>query len=268
LLLIAIVAGLWATIQAWRPGYGTHEVLFQPLITAFIFGIAFGDMHTAMILGSAIGMMYIGLIAPGSELPQDMGLAGSIGIPIAMQSGMDAQTAMVLAVPFGVLGVFINQLRRIINANSAHRADKFALTCNEKGIQHAALWYPLAVNFVLRFPPVFIAVYFGSTVVQSFIAMLPAWVLHGISVAGGVLPAMGLALIITLIGRPSVMPFFFMGFFLIEFSGLSTLAAACFGIPLAIVVVLMSKENQDNVMKEVKVLVAGSRDDDDDDDDE
>jgi Phosphotransferase system, mannose/fructose/N-acetylgalactosamine-specific component IIC len=262
MLFAAIVAGIWATIQAWRPGYGTHVLWMQPLLTGFIFGLVFGDMPTGMILGSAIGLMYVGLIAPGSELPADMALAGSIGIPIAMAIGADPNTAIMIALPFGVLGVFINELRRIINGKLAHSADKHALSCNEKGIRNCAIVYPLIINFFLRFPPVFLAVYFGADFVKSLMAMLPGWVMHGISVAGGMLPAIGFALIIILIGRASIIPFFFIGFFLVKYSSISVVAAACFGIPLAISIVLMTKEAQDEVRKEFKMLTAQNADDD------
>ena len=49
-------------------------------------------------------------------MPSDPALASAIAIPIALGVGMNAEAAVALAVPFGVLGVFMDQLRRTINA--------------------------------------------------------------------------------------------------------------------------------------------------------
>lgn len=263
MLLVALFAGLWYTFAGWRPGYSTHEIWMFPLIVAWPIGIIMGDVPNAMILGSAISMMYVGLIAPGAEMPADMSLAGLIGIPIGLSIGADPGTAVMIAVPFGVLGVFLNQIRRTINSKFAHMADKYALVCNEKGITRCAIWYPLLMNFVLKFPPAFLIVYFGADLAKGIINMLPHWMLNGISVAGGILPAIGFAIILRMIGKKSIFPFFFIGFFLVQYFKVSTIAAACFAIPIAIVIVLLTKENQDEVMTKTQALLAVNTQNDD-----
>lgn len=256
MLLVALFAGLWYTFAGWRPGYSTHEIWMFPLMVAFPIGIIMGDVPNAMILGAAIGMMYVGMVAPGSEMPADMSLAGLIGIPIGLSIGADPGTAIMIAVPFGVLGVFLNQIRRTINSQFAHMADKHALTCNEKGITRCAIWYPLLMNLVLKFPPAFIIVYFGAGLAQKFIDMLPGWMLNGVSVAGKVLPAIGFAIILRMIGKRSVFPFFFIGFFMVQYFNISTIAAACFAIPIAIIIVFMTKDSQDEIMTKTQAQVA------------
>ena len=151
-------------------------------------GLLMGDVPQAMMIGAAIELVYVGIISPGANVPADECLAGVIAIPIAMKIGADPATAVVLAVPFGVLGVFLDQLRRTVNARWAHVADKYALAGDEKGLFRCAVIYPMAVGFLMRFPPVFIANYFGADVVEKFLNAMPQWIIHGISVTGGVLP--------------------------------------------------------------------------------
>ena len=261
MLSVALFAGIWYSIAGWRPGYSTHEIWMFPLFVALPIGLLMGDVRQAMIIGCAISMMYVGLVAPGSEMPADMSLAGLIGIPIALSIGADTGTAIAIAVPFGVLGVFLNQLRRIINANFAHRADRFAAEGNTKEIARCAILYPLLMNIVLKFPPAFIGVYFGAEVVDRFIKILPQWILNGLSVAGGVMPAIGFAVLIRMIAKRSIFAFFFVGYFLVQFFHVSTIAAACFGIPVAVIIVLMQKDLQDEVTAKA---VSGSMSDDDD----
>ncbi len=263
MFLVALFAGLWYTFSGWRPGYSTHEIWMFPLMVALPIGIIMGDVPNAMILGAAISMMYVGMIAPGAEIPADMSLAGLVGIPIGLSIGADPGTAVMIAVPFGVLGVFLNQIRRTVNSHLAHMADKHALTCNEKGITRCAVWYPLLINFVSKFPPAFIIVYYGADLAQGIIDMLPVWMLHGISVTGKVLPAIGFAIILRMIGKKTIFPFFFIGFFMVQYFQISTIAAACFAVPIAIIIVLMAKDNEDEIMTKTQALLVGNVQDDD-----
>ena len=157
---------------------------------------------------------------------------------------------------------FFDALRRIINARFAHMADKYALEGNTKGIRNCAIWWPLAMNIVTKFPFMFVAVYYGTTVIDKLVDVLPAWVMTGFSVAGGMMPAIGFAILINVIGKRSILPFFFIGFFIVKIFGCSALQLACLGIPMAIAIVLMTKDSEDATVK--RALAATASDDDDD----
>lgn len=261
-LAISIFTALWFWFAAGAPGYTFHYVLKQPLVMALPIGLIMGDVPQAMMIGAAIELVYVGIISPGANVPADECLAGVIAIPIAMSIGADPKTAVVLAVPFGVLGVFLDQLRRTVNAKWAHVADKYAEEGNEKGLFRCAFIYPMLAGFIMRFPPVFIANYFGADVVQNFLNAMPKWVIEGISVTGGVLPALGFAIILFVIGQRSLMPFYFMGFFAVKYLEINTMAAAVFGICIALVILFMKNDGQEEVLQKVQAM--NFYDDDDD----
>lgn len=267
MLGVAIFCGLWYAFAGWRPCYLTHTIWLAPLTAALPIGIIMGDIPNAMILGSAIGMLYVGLVAPGAEIPADTSSAGLIGIAIGLAIGADTGTAIAIAVPFGVLGVFLNTLRRIINARFAHMADKHALTGNIDGIRNCAVWWPLALNLATKFPPMFIAIYFGTGVVEKVIDALPAWVMTGFSAAGSMMPAIGFAILISAIAKRSILPFFFLGFFVVKIFGCSALQLTCLGVPIVVAIVLMAKDQEDAMVNRA-LAGGGSLADDDDDDDE
>ena len=85
--------------------------------------------------------------------------------------------------------------------------------------------------------------------------------MHGISVTGGVLPALGFAILLFVIGQKMLLPFFFIGFFAVKYLGINTMAAAVFGVCIALLVVLLSNQNKQE-------LIAALGADDSDDDDE
>lgn len=81
-----------------------------------------------------------------------------------------------------------------------HMADKHAETANMAGIMRCAFLYPALLGLVLRFPVVFAANYFGRDVVESF-KLMPHWLTHSFEIMGGILPALGFAITIMVIGK-------------------------------------------------------------------
>ncbi|WP_346909890.1 PTS mannose/fructose/sorbose/N-acetylgalactosamine transporter subunit IIC [Faecalicatena orotica] len=246
-LVLAIVAGLWFWLARTEFGYQWVHPFKQPFVMALVFGIIMGDIPTAMIVGASLEMIYIGIISPGSNIPTDETLAGTVAIPIALLSGMDAQTAVTLAIPVGILGVILETVRKNVQIALVHRADKCAQVADIKGIERCATIYPLVIGFVLRFPPVFAAVFFGTDFIQKVLDVIPEFVSNGLSVAGGILPALGFAITINVIGKKSFIPFFIIGYFLIQYLGLNVMACSIFGICVALLITLMKRENAEEI---------------------
>ena len=86
-----------------------------------------------------------------------------VAIPIALAS---ANGCTVCHCPgacrLDLLGVLMDQIKRFINGYFANLADKYAEQGNDKGIERCAVLYPMAAGLLLRFPPVFILIYFGT----------------------------------------------------------------------------------------------------------
>ena len=235
-LFIAIVCGLLYFIGTSRIGYGLSQgATDSPIFFGLIIGLMYGDVIQGLAVGATIQLVYLGLIAPGGNIPADEALAGIIAIPLALKTGMDIEVAVGIAVPFGMLGIFIDQLRRTSNAFWLHKADDYAAVGDRKGIFRCAVTYPLGVAFILRFVPVFFITYFGADAIEYVLNMLPTWIISGLSVAGGILPAMGFALIILSIGKKNLMPYFFLGFFAVAYLNINTMAAAIFGTCIALI---------------------------------
>ncbi|MDT2661719.1 PTS sugar transporter subunit IIC [Enterococcus hulanensis] len=238
---MALTAGLLYFMGHCKIGYWFYDVFGQPLFIGMIFGLVAGDLKTGLLLGGTIQLVYLGMIMPGGNIPSDPALASVIAIPIALNTGLTAEQAVVLAVPFGVLGVFIDQIRRTMNAMFIHRADKLAESGNGSGIFREGVIYPIIQGFVLRFPIVFLVTLFGSDVVNTVMDFLPEWIMHGLEVAGGLLPALGFAIVVYTIGKRSILPYFIIGYFSVVYLELNTMAAAVFGLCIAILVVSSRK---------------------------
>ena len=201
-VIIAIVMGI---MYWWCRGmilsYFGFLVISSPVTVGLVAGLLMGEPIQGLIIGGGIALVFAGIIAPGGNLPTDECLAATCVIPIAIGSGMSATTAIALAVPIGLLGSFVTNLRKIINTYFVSKANDYAEKGDTKGIWRCATLYPAIFAIPLLFLPVFIINMVGQDVVVNVMNALPEFVTHGLEVAGGVLPALGFALIMNMIGK-------------------------------------------------------------------
>ncbi len=233
---IAICMGLYFWIARLRLGYTISSALLQPTTVAVFVGLLTGQMALSMQIGAALQLVYLGVTStPGGNVPNDPCIAGVIAIPLGVLGGMSPELAVALAVPFGVIGVFVDQLRRTTNAFWVHMADRYAEEGNVSGIYRCAYLYPALMGFVIRFPFVFVIDFFGAEWAQSFVAAMPAVLTHSFEVMGGILPALGFALTIMVIGKKELLPFFFLGYFAVAYLQIPVMGMAIFGLIIALV---------------------------------
>lgn len=230
---LAIFSGLLYAVAI--PGYGLSVAYKSPVTLGLIYGLLFGDVTQGLVIGGSIQLLYLGVVATGNNIPTDAALAAIIALPIALSQGLDASVAVSIAVPFGILGAFFNNIKRSINIWFLHYSDRKAEELNIKEINKCAVFYPWLVMSIIQFVPVFIISYLGPTAAQFLLEYLPTWVTGGLSVAGGVLPAIGFALMITQIGRKEILPYFFIAYFMVQYLGLNTMAISVFGVCLAVI---------------------------------
>ena len=242
MLGVSIFTGIYYWIMKTDVGYAFTHALRQPLVAALWIGLIMGDVKQAIIIGAAVQILYIGLVAAGSNLPADDCLAGLIAIPIALSAGMTSAQSITLAVPGGVLGVFLDQIRKTVNVVFVHMGDKYAEDGNAKGIVICNVVLPTILSFFMRFPVPFLANMYGADAVQNFMNSVPTWLTEGFSVAGGLLPALGFALTLFVIGKKQLMPLFFVGYFLVIVSKITVFEAAIFGVCVILLVMTFSNK--------------------------
>jgi mannose/fructose/N-acetylgalactosamine-specific phosphotransferase system component IIC len=230
--------GYYFSNSPWIAGNGGFFGLYRPLVAGFIVGIIFGDPVKGAEIGAAINLLYIGFISAGGSIPADPSVAGWVGTALAMAGGLDAASAIALGTAVGLLGTIIFFTRMSVDAAFAHRADAFAEKGDIGGVSRANWVWPQIFLFIISFFPATIAVYLGANVVSDGITWLGTnapWVLRGFQIAGGLLPAIGIAMNMRFIFRGSVMPYYFIGYILAVTagSGINIVGIAIVGAALA-----------------------------------
>ena len=245
LILMAIVMGLMYWIaRGMIGGYFAFFFIASPIVVGVVAGLIYGDLTNGLIIGGGIAAAFAGIIAPGGNLPTDSALAATTVIPIALATGLTAEQAIAFAVPMGLLGSFVTNLRKMVNVIFVHKADECAEKGNLAGITRCAIIYPPLIEIPLLFLPVFLIVLFGQDAMLAFMNTVPSWVMHGLEVAGGVMPAIGFALIMNMIGKPKLIPYTFIGFIFVRAVGLNTLTTGVLAACIAVLIVMEKREKE------------------------
>lgn len=245
LILMAVVMGLMYWIaRGMIGGYFAFFFIASPIVVGVVAGLIYGDLKQGLIIGGGIAAAFAGIIAPGGNLPTDSALAATTVIPIALATGLSAEQAIAFAVPMGLVGSFVTNLRKIVNVIFVHRADKCAENGDSAGLTRCAIIYPPLIELPLLFLPVFLVVMFGQDAMLAFMNSVPTWVMHGLEVAGGVMPAIGFALIINMIGKPKMIPYTIVGFILVKCMGLNNITAGLMAGCAAFLVVMAKRDRE------------------------
>ncbi|HSO30395.1 MAG TPA: PTS sugar transporter subunit IIC [Candidatus Sulfomarinibacteraceae bacterium] len=239
--------GYYLSNSPWLLGIGGFFGLYRPLVAGLIVGIIFGDPVKGAEIGAAINLLYIGFISAGGSIPADPSVAGWVGTALAMASDVSPETAISLGVAIGLLGTIIFFTRMSVDAVFAHWADARAEAGDIAGVARMNWLPPQIFLFVISFFPATIAVWAGASVVGDWIGWLGAnapWILRGFEIAGGLLPAIGIAMNMRFIFRGGVIPYYFLGYIMASASagGLNIVAIAIVGAALAVLHVTLMRQ--------------------------
>ena len=75
---------------------------------------------------------------------------------------------------------------------------------------------------------------YSMDTLSKLVALVPAWLLKGLTVAGGMLPAIGFAMIMSVMLKKEVVPFALLGYFLAAYLGVPVIGIAIVGTVFAL----------------------------------
>lgn len=224
----AILIGMLYWFYAcYTPGTGfAHSLFFYPITGCLWVGWILGDIPTAMMVGAAIQPMYLAFSAAGGTVPTDKGAATIISTSAVIVSGLSIASAIVLAVPVGLMCAQLHTLRRLTASTWVHLADKYA---DEEIIKPAKFYIagtvlPALQKLILFWLPMSLVLYFGTAGLSAIMDSIPAWLTNGLTVAGSIIPALGMAMTISVIGHTEFIPYLLAGFFMVQYSHLNNIA--------------------------------------------
>ena len=229
-------------------GMGNYAILYRPLVNGFVIGLILGDPVKGTIIGATINLMYIGFISAGGSMPSDMSLAGILGTALAITGGMDVNAAVAIAVPLGLLGSIVWVGRMTISTAFVPLAEKLADEGKPEKVWIVNVLLPQALLFVMTFIPCFLAVYFGGAYIQDAINALGGETLRILSIIGGMLPAVGIGMILLAIFKGEAKVFFFLGFLLAAYFKVAILPLCLISLCITIIYMQLKEKGDLPIM--------------------
>lgn len=211
-------------------------MLNRPIVIGPLVGLFLGDMQTGVIIGASLEAVFMGVVNIGGASAAEPGIATAVGTAFAIMLGKGSEVALTLALPIGILGLQIKTVLYIfIVGMFAKRFDQLAAEGKERQIVllHYGLW---TVNWALYSLVAFLGILFGSDAVSALLEAIPDVVMNGLTVCGGLLPAVGMAMLMKMLWDQKICMYYFLGFVLAAYLNLPLIALAVLGVIIAIAV--------------------------------
>lgn len=231
MLLQAMLVGIWAGIAGIDMYDGLTHV-HRPIVTGAIIGLILGDLKTGLIVGGTLELVWAGMVPLAGAQPPNVVIGGVIGTAFAILTGVKPTVAVGIAVPFAVAVQGLITLLFTIFSPVAHTMDKKAEEADIRAIARIS-WLEPAILFVGYFAIAFLPIYFGADKAQAFVQWVPQWILSGLQFAGGIMPAVGFAMLLKIMWKVDYAPFFAIGFVMAAYGQLPILAVAIVGASIA-----------------------------------
>lgn len=236
MILQAVLLGVIAFIAQSEYALGT-SLLSRPIVTGLFTGIALGDIKTGIVMGATLELAFIGSFSVGASIPPDVVTGGILGTAFAITAGAGTETALLLGLPIATLTLILKNIYLgLVIPTMNHKADSYAEMGNYKGVERMHLIAGFGLSLMLALI-VSISYSIGNNAVQSFLNVIPEFVQTGLTVATGIIPALGFAMLARLLINKSVAPYFFLGFIIVAYLDIPITGIAIFGAILAVIIV-------------------------------
>lgn len=241
----ALLMGFLALMNGIQGPY--HWYAFrEPVMAGFWVGLIYGDPVQGTIIGATINVSYLGWISAGGANASDLYWAGLLGTFVAIQGGMDIDTAVAFAVPIGLLGNYVHVTYMTVASFWPVRMDGLAAKGNWRGIRRIQFLGGPCIVLLLRALPVFLIALYGSDFIQQMINAIPTWAMSGLSAVGKLLPALGMSMLMKFMYKKELLPFFILGFAIAAYSGMTDLLLyALIGICVALILIKLGFNKED-----------------------
>lgn len=235
---------------SWSPflSYISFFTWNRPLVAGLVTGIILGQPLEGAIIGASINLIYLGFISAGGAQMGDPAFAGYVGTAIALAADMDVKAAMAIAVPLGTIATILWISKMTVNTFFVHMADKKAEEGNTKAVSFINIVPCQLFLFAVSFIPTLLVVYFGPSAVDGLFKLFGPRVLHTFEVIGGMLPALGIAMNLKVIGNSFTMPFFILGLILAVTFNVDLITIAILGTIAAFIIIQLKDYDSNNKM--------------------
>ena len=235
-VVVAFLAGLEGILDQFQ--------FHQPIVACTLIGLATGNLEAGVMLGGSLQMIALGWANIGAAVAPDAALA-SVAAAIILIKGGNFTTegiavATATAIPLAVAGLFLTMIVRTISVALVHTADAAAKEGNIAAVERAHFVALLLQGLRIAIPAALLLMVPTETV-QSILNAMPDWLKDGMAIGGGMVVAVGYAMVINMMATREVWPFFAIGFVLAAVSDITLIGFGAIGVAIALIYLHLSK---------------------------
>ena len=228
-IIVAFLAGMEGVLDEFQ--------FHQPIVACTLIGLVTGNLGPCLILGGTLQMMALGWANIGAAVAPDAALASVASAIILVLGGQGTEgvsSAIAIAVPLAVAGLLLTIICRTIATAFVHFMDSAAKEGNIRAIE---FWQiaALCLQGIRIAIPAAALCFVPSSVVTGVLNAMPAWLSGGMTVGGGMVAAVGYAMVINMMATKETWPFFALGFVFACVSEFTLIALGVIGVVIAIV---------------------------------
>lgn len=239
-IILVVIVSFLAGMEGILDEFHFH----QPVVACTLIGLVTGQLVPCMILGGSLQMIALGWANIGAAVAPDVALA-SVASAIILVLGGDfgakgRASALAIAVPLAVAGLLLTILVRTITTGIVHIMDAAA---KEGSFRKIDMWQYIAISIQgLRIAiPAALILAIGAGPVSSMLKAMPSWLTDGLALGGGMVVAVGYAMVINMMASREVWPFFAIGFVLATIKSLTLIGLGAIGLAMAMIYLALSK---------------------------
>lgn len=249
---ITLIQSLMLGVLAFFAGLDLFNGLthfHRPVVLGPLAGLILGDFQTGIIIGGSLELVWMGLAPLAGAQPPNVIIGTIVGTAFAITTGVEATQAIAVAVPFAVavqMGItFMFSLSSFLMS----KADEYAENANTRGIDMIN-YGAMALLGTFYFLWAFLPIYFGAEHAKGFVDMLPADLMSGLGVAGGMMPAVGFAILMKIMMKNNYIPYFIIGFVAAAWLEMPVMAIAAGATAIALIDFMKKPEVVESTKKE------------------
>lgn len=186
-----------------------------------------------LALGAIVQLMSLGVAAMGGASVPDYPTAAIIGAVVAITSGQEASVGVAAGIAVGMLGLQLDVIAKTANGFLGRTSQRFAEEGKYSQMKSVLFLGPVFYGLTAAIPT-FAVLLFGADAVNAFLSVMPSWFTTGLSIAAGILPVVGLAMLLSFMPMKKFIAYAIVGFVLAAYLQISILPIALLGAAAAI----------------------------------
>lgn len=243
--IISIILVVVVAFLAGMEGILDQFQFHQPIVACTLIGLVTGHLTAGVMLGGSLQLIALGWANIGAAVAPDAALA-SVAAAIILVKGGDfsnqaISVAQTTAIPLAVAGLFLTMIVRTISVGLVHGADTAAKKGNIGAVERYHL-FALVLQGLRIAVPAALLLAIPTEAVQGVLTAMPDWLKDGMAIGGGMVVAVGYAMVINMMATREVWPFFALGFAFAAISNLTLIALGVIGVAIALIYLNLSKK--------------------------